>query len=106
MKKLKESNIFVMISNDEVFGLVYLEAMAASCITIASENGGIDGIIINNNNGYLCKQGSVESLKKRLELIFQMSNKNLKKISASAYNTAQKYSDSRIAKYYLNEIKK
>ena len=34
-----------MISSSETFGLVYLEAMAAGCITIASRDEGFDGII-------------------------------------------------------------
>ena len=34
-----------MISELETFGLVYIEAMAAGCITIASRNEGFDGII-------------------------------------------------------------
>ena len=41
-----------MISKNEAFGLVYLEAMLAGCI-VASRNG-IDGIIIDGYNGFLC----------------------------------------------------
>jgi len=39
-----------MISTDEIFGLAYLEAMAASCITIASKDGGVYGIIVDGKN--------------------------------------------------------
>ena len=41
---LRQNGIFVMISRDETFGLVYLEAMAAGCITIASKDEGFDEI--------------------------------------------------------------
>lgn len=40
-----------MISRNETFGVVYLEAMAAGCITIASRNVGYDGIIVDRVNG-------------------------------------------------------
>lgn len=34
MNKMKDAHCFIMVSKNEIFGLVYLEAMAASCITI------------------------------------------------------------------------
>lgn len=42
---LDSSDVFVMISKNEVFGLVYFEAMAFRCITIASRREGVDEII-------------------------------------------------------------
>lgn len=51
-----------MISTNEIFGLVYLEAMAASCLTIASKNGGVDGIIKCEKNGFLCEEGNDKEL--------------------------------------------
>ena len=42
-----------MISQGEAFGLVYLEAMARGCITIASRGEGFDGIIKDGINGFL-----------------------------------------------------
>lgn len=42
---LDESDVFVMISKNEAFGLVYLEAMARGCITISSRREGFDGNI-------------------------------------------------------------
>ena len=54
---MEESDIFVLVSSPETFGLVYVEAMAKGCITIGSKGEGIDGVIVNNENGYLCTPG-------------------------------------------------
>ena len=53
IQHLKQSDVFVMISKGEIFGLVYLEAMALGCITIAARHEGIDGIIVDGANGFL-----------------------------------------------------
>lgn len=104
MQILEETHIFVMISTNEIFGLVYLEAMAASCLTIASKNGGVDGIIINNKNGFLCKEGDSIELTYILNNIFSRDSKELMRIAEQGYKTALEYSDSKVAKKYLNYI--
>ena len=52
-QKMCESGIFVMASKPEGFGIVYLEAMAAGCVTVGTEGEGIDGVIENGRNGFL-----------------------------------------------------
>src|SRR5699024_2075087 len=52
-KQMEEADVFVMVSSNETFGLVYLEAMAKGCITIGSKGEGIDGVIKDSENGYL-----------------------------------------------------
>ena len=66
-----KSDCFVMISDHEVFGLVYLEAMSRGCITIAGDNGGMVGIIEDGVNGFLCKPGDSEALADRIIEMFQ-----------------------------------
>ena len=46
----------------KTFGLVYLEAMARGCITVASRDEGFDGIIQDGVNGFLCKSGDETEL--------------------------------------------
>ena len=50
--EMRKADCFIMISENEVFGLVYLEAMSQGCITIASKGEGIDGIIQDKKNGF------------------------------------------------------
>ena len=49
---MEESDVFAMVSSPETFGLVYIEAMAKGCVTIGSKGEGIDGVIVNNENGF------------------------------------------------------
>lgn len=106
MQILSDTHCFVMVSTNEIFGLVYLEAMAASCITIASKNGGVDGIIINGVNGYLCKEGAIQELSATIKEIVEISNSVLCQIVQAGYETAHEYSDSRVAKKYLELLTK
>lgn len=106
MKLLSETHFFVMLSTNEVFGLVYLEAMAASCITIASKNGGVDGIIIDGLNGYLCEEGNEEELVNLLRTVVSRKTELFYKIAQNGYDTVQEYKDSIVAKKYLTELQK
>ena len=104
IQRLNKADCFVMPSENEVFGLVYLEAMACGCITIASKRGGVDGIIVDGNNGFLCEQGSIESLCAVIQRIELLSDEEKDNIRLSAYNTVEKYTDSGAAKDYLLAI--
>lgn len=103
-KELNESDVFVMISKNETFGLVYLEAMARGCITIASRNEGFDGIIIDGVNGYLCNAGDCEELTSLLLKIRNTSVKQLNTISENAMATAANMTDSIAARAYIDNV--
>ncbi|MUP39641.1 glycosyltransferase family 4 protein [Labilibaculum euxinus] len=104
-----DSECFVMISKGEAYGLVYLEAMAAGCIVIASRNEGFDGVINHGENGFLCESGNEIELACIIRLINNLSSEEKKVISRNAFNTAKKLSDKNVAEDYLeflsNEIK-
>lgn len=104
MQILKDTHIFVMISTNEIFGLVYLEAMAASCLTIASREGGVDGIILDNYNGFLCHEANELELAQILEKISGYNNEELMQIVERGYKTVEKYSDYNVAEKYLSYI--
>lgn len=104
MQILKDTHIFVMISKDEVFGLVYLEAMAASSLVVASRNGGVDGIIVDNENGFLCTEGDTKELKGILINIMDKYKESLKHIVAKGYESVKDYSDYKVAERYLCKI--
>lgn len=103
---LKQSDVFVMISKGEIFGLVYLEAMALGCITIAARHEGIDGIIEDGVNGFLCEAGNADELASIITRIRKMSPDEQKNMSNKAKETAQSYSDVNVAKNYINELSK
>lgn len=104
MQILEDTHIFVMISTNEVFGLVYLESMAASCLTIASKNGGVDGIIKCEKNGFLCEEGNNKELHSILNRITQKEVNEISNIVEMGYKTAREYSDSEVARVYIKNI--
>ena len=104
LKYMNNSHIFVMISENEVFGLVYLEAMAASCITIGSQKGGIDGVIEDGKNGILCQQGNADSLEAVFSKVFEMDPVSLQNLSRNGFETAKSFTDSNVAERYLKEV--
>ena len=53
LARLRESEIFVMASKPEGFGIVYLEAMSSGCVTIGTEGEGISDLIVHGENGFL-----------------------------------------------------
>ena len=101
---LKNTDVLVMNSKDETFGLVYLEAMAVGCIVIASKNEGFDGIIKDGINGFLCKAGDISDLSKTIVRIKNLSTAQLNEISNNAILTAQSLTESIVAKDYLNNL--
>lgn len=103
---LRETDVFIMISEREVFGLVYLEAMALGCITIASRGEGMDGIIKDGINGFLCTPGDANDLSAIIDRIKEMPKSEIIKISQNAINTARDYSDYNVANRYLGSVKK
>lgn len=102
--KMQESDVFIMISRGETFGLVYLEAMAQGCLTIASYDEGFDGIIQDGVNGFLCKAGDEENLIQILHKIQEMSPKERQRISEAAKQTAIELTDKNVANKYIESI--
>lgn len=103
---LKKADVFIMISKGEIFGLVYLEAMAFGLIPIASKNEGMDGIIEDGVNGYLCEAGNVRELSDIIRKIESLTPEQFLSISDRAKKTALSFSDSAVAESYISQIEK
>lgn len=95
---------FIMISKYEVFGLVYLEAMSRGCLTIAARNEGMDGIIVDGVNGFLCEAGNEKELESIILRIKSLSATEKKRISQNAIKTARDLSDYNVAKSYIQQV--
>ena len=99
-----QNECFVMISKSEAFGLVYLEAMARGCICVGTRGQGIDGVIKDGENGFLCKGGDVEELTSIIARINALSAIEKKAVSNNARRTAGELSDYNVAKMYIEEV--
>lgn len=104
VRHLSQNDVFIMISKKETYGLVYLEAMAQGCITVASRHEGFDGIIVDNQNGFLCKAGDTQELCGVINKIRKMTSEELCQISNEAINTATALTDRNTATTYLNNL--
>lgn len=102
LSKMRDTDIFVMVSSPETFGLVYLEAMASGCITIGSKGEGIDGVINNNINGYLCTPRDVDELITVFNKILGMSIDDKEIILTNALDTAKKMIHEEMSMKYIN----
>ncbi len=99
-----KNEVFVMISSDETFGLVYLEAMACGCIVIASRDEGMDGIITDGVNGFLCEAGNEQELESIFNKIKRLKTSEKINISKNAINTAKQMTDKAMADEYYYQI--
>ena len=94
----------VMISRGEAYGLVYLEAMARGCITIASRHEGFDGVIVDGENGFLCEAGNAEELAIIIMRINAMTADERQAISDRAIETAKRLTDEKAARLYIDDV--
>lgn len=87
---MRQSDIFVLPSVGETFGMVYLEAMASGCIVVGTKDDGIDGIIKDGENGFLTFPISDE-IRKNLLKIKNMGDDRLKALSYNSFSTVSAY---------------
>lgn len=105
LSEMRDADLFVLVSSPETFGLVYLEAMASGCITIGSKGEGIDGFIVNGENGFLVEPGSTEALKVTLERILRLTSNEKFTLTTNALNTVKSLTEENIALEYLDFAK-
>jgi len=103
-QELLNTDVFVMVSKPEAFGLVYLEAMGKGCIAVGTIRQGIDGVIQHGENGFLCEARNTDSLKNVLMQIAAMSYEDKMEIARKALLTAQKMTDNKVAYDYLQKL--
>ncbi|MBR2525807.1 glycosyltransferase family 4 protein [bacterium] len=101
--KMKKSDIFILPSENETFGMVYLEAMASGCVTVGVKNDGIDGIIKDGDNGFLIKP-TPKDIEAVIQKIKTMQDNELKTILQNCYNTVNCYKSADCADRYLKNI--
>lgn len=98
---MAEHDAFVMVSTGETFGLVYLEAMSQGLVTIGTRGEGIDGMIVDGENGFLAPYGDSGALKELLIKIARMSTGEYGRLSRAAIATANSMTESEAARTYL-----
>ncbi len=105
IEEMKRSHIFIMVSAPETFGLAFLEAMASGNIVLGAKGFGIDGVVENKKNGFLCTPGDEKELVQTLEhIITGSSKKELADIVTHSRETVLDYTEEKAAGNYLKNI--
>lgn len=85
------SDIFVLPSETESFGLVALEAMASKTAVISTNNGGIIEVNIEGETGFLSNVGDIEKMARDIIMLLK-DTKLLEKFKINALNHAATFS--------------
>jgi glycosyltransferase involved in cell wall biosynthesis len=93
------SDIFVLPTYHEGFGIVYLEAMACGLPIITTDNGGQRDIIVDNKNGFLVPVGNVDALVEKI--VYLLENKEEReRMKKNNVEQAMLYHISNVARLY------
>ena len=98
-KLLCMSDLFLLPSETESFGLAALEAMAAKVPVISSNAGGLEEVNVHGETGYLAEVGDVDSMANFGLEILQNPEKH-EAFKANAYTRALKFSIKEIVPKY------
>ena len=90
-KILCYTDVFLLPSETESFGLAALEAMAAESIVVSSNRGGLPEVNIHNKTGFLSDLGDVDDMAKNTITVLK-DEKLLKKMQANAKKHVKKFS--------------
>ncbi|MGK7393677.1 MAG: N-acetyl-alpha-D-glucosaminyl L-malate synthase BshA [Candidatus Cyclobacteriaceae bacterium M3_2C_046] len=101
---LSVSDLFVMPSEKESFGLAALEAMACEVPVLSSNAGGLPELNIDGVTGFLCKVGDQEEMTKKAMYI--LDNDNLPVFKKNALDRAKEFDVAKILPLYEEFYKK
>jgi N-acetyl-alpha-D-glucosaminyl L-malate synthase BshA len=96
---LSYSDLFLLPSETESFGLAALEAMALSVPVISSNSGGLPEVNFDGISGYLSNVGDVEGMAANAIKILQ-HNETLNNFKSNALTTAKKFDIQNILPLY------
>ena len=104
-KNLCHSDLFLLPSSAESFGLAALEAMASKVVVVSSNAGGLPEININGETGYVENFDNVEQMSKKAISILS-NRKSLENFKNKAFLKAMEYDINNIVPLYEKTYQK
>lgn len=98
---LSASDLYMLPSKSESFGLSALEALSCSVPVIGTNTGGLPEVVIDGQCGYLCDPDDIKSLANRALKILS-SEELAKKMGQEARKRAKLFDSSIIVPQYMN----
>lgn len=71
LSRMAKSDLFVLPSWGEGYGIVYIEAMAAGCIAVGAQGEGIEDTITDGENGFLVPAGDIDATERVMRAVFE-----------------------------------
>lgn len=102
---LSYSDLFLLPSETESFGLAALEAMAWSVPVISTNNGGLPEVNLDGFSGYLSDVGNIDEMANRAISILK-NNDTLEKFRKQALSQAEKFDIKNILPLYEDLYKR
>ena len=100
------SDAFVLASENETFGQVYVEAMACGLPVIGTNVGGVPEIISDGYNGYLVPPNNSSLLAKRIKTLLDDEKIKSSFIENGLKTVGQKFTADKLFKKYFEFIRK
>lgn len=97
---LSVSDLFLMTSEKESFGLAALEAMACEVPAITTNAGGLPELNKDGVSGYVCDVGDIDGMVEKA--IHVLDNENLQRFKEGALNRAKEFDIENILPKYEN----
>ena len=69
LRRMAQSDLFVLPSWGEGYGIVYIEAMAAGCIAVGAVGEGIEDTIDDGENGFLVPAGDADAVERVMRAV-------------------------------------
>ena len=99
------TDLFLLPSEQESFGLAALEAMVHKVPVVCSDAGGLSEVVENSVSGFLCPVGDINGMAKRsFEILSDPVNHN--KFKESAFERARRFDIKKILPKYISIYKK
>lgn len=89
MESIRKADVLLLPSVEEGIANVVLEAMALGTLVISSNCGGMDEVIVDNENGFLVPIRNAEAMASALKSISELPLPTYRKIATKARNTIE-----------------